>query len=73
VFGVADERWGQIVAATIKSDARLDSEELDRFCTPSGLARYKRPRKYFFVDAIPKSPVGKILRRKLRDSLRVAD
>ena len=31
----------------------------------SGLANFKRPRRYTFVKAIPKSPVGKLLRRKL--------
>ena len=40
-------------------------EELDRFCRTSALAPFKRPRRYVFVAAIPKSPVGKLLRRKL--------
>ncbi len=43
-------------------------QELDEFCKnlPS-LSNFKRPRKYTFVKEIPKSPVGKILRRKLRE------
>jgi 2-furoate---CoA ligase len=40
-------------------------EELDQFCRDSGLANFKRPRRYVFVNAIPKSPVGKLLRRML--------
>jgi 2-furoate---CoA ligase len=40
-------------------------EDLDRFCRASGLANFKRPRSYVFVETIPKSPVGKLLRRKL--------
>jgi len=40
---------------------------LDEFCRASGLANYKRPRRIVFVDELPKSPVGKLLRRKLVD------
>ncbi|HLL29131.1 MAG TPA: AMP-binding protein [Xanthobacteraceae bacterium] len=65
VVGIADERWGKIVAAFIKRRAEVAPEELDGFCKQSGLANFKRPRRYVFVEAIPKSPVGKLLRRKL--------
>ena len=65
VVGLADERWGKIVAAFIKRCAPIGSDELDQFCRGSGLASHKRPRQYVFVEAIPKSPVGKLLRRKL--------
>jgi 2-furoate---CoA ligase len=65
VAGLADERWGKIVAAFVKRRAAVESDELDRFCRTSGLADFKRPRRYVFVATIPKSPVGKLLRRKL--------
>jgi 2-furoate---CoA ligase len=65
VVGLADERWGKIVAAFVKRAAAVAPDELDRFCRASGLTDFKRPRRYVFVDAIPKSPVGKLLRRKL--------
>jgi len=65
VVGLADERWGKIVAAFVKRSAPLAADELDRFCCTSGLAAFKRPRRYVFVEALPKSPVGKLLRRKL--------
>jgi 2-furoate---CoA ligase len=65
VIGLADERWGKVVAAFIKRQAAVDAEELDAFCRSSGLAGFKRPRRYVFVEEIPKSPVGKLLRRKL--------
>jgi 2-furoate---CoA ligase len=65
VVGLADDRWGKIVAAFVKRAAAVAPDELDRFCRTSGLADFKRPRRYVFVDAIPKSPVGKLLRRKL--------
>jgi 2-furoate---CoA ligase len=65
VVGLADERWGKIVTAFIKRAAAVSSEALDQHCRASGLANFKRPRRYVFVEAIPKSPVGKLLRRKL--------
>jgi 2-furoate---CoA ligase len=65
VVGLADERWGKIVAAFVKRCAAVEPDELDDFCRASGLASYKRPRRYLFVQTIPRSPVGKLLRRKL--------
>ena len=65
VVGLADARWGKIVTAFIKRRAPIAQDALDAFCRTSGLANFKRPRRYVFVDAIPKSPVGKLLRRKL--------
>ena len=60
-----DERWGKIVAAFIKRRGNVQDTELDQFCRTSGLANFKRPRRYIFVNDLPKSPVGKLLRRKL--------
>jgi 2-furoate---CoA ligase len=65
VVGLADERWGKIVAAFVKRRGAVEPGELDEFCRVSGLANFKRPRRYTFVNAIPRSPVGKLLRRKL--------
>ena len=65
VVGLPDERWGKIVCAFIRRSAPVEPDELDEFCRSSGLANYKRPRRYEFVQEIPKSPVGKLLRRKL--------
>jgi 2-furoate---CoA ligase len=65
VVGLPDERWGKVVAAFIKRRAAVEPEELDAFCRSSGLASFKWPRRYVFVTEIPKSPVGKLLRRKL--------
>lgn len=65
VVGLADEKWGKVVAAFIKRNAPVTEEELEQFCRTSGLANFKRPRRFVFVDAIPKSPVGKLLRRLL--------
>ncbi|HEX6725597.1 MAG TPA: AMP-binding protein [Gaiella sp.] len=65
VIGVADERLGQHVTAIVVGTATED--ELDAHCLDSPLARFKRPREYRFVDSLPKSASGKILRRMLRD------
>ena len=65
VIGVADERLGQHVTAVVVGTATED--ELDAHCLDSPLARFKRPREYRFVDSLPKSASGKILRRMLRD------
>lgn len=65
VVGLPDERWGKIVAAFVKRNAAVTEQDLDQFCRTSGLANFKRPRRFVFVDAIPKSPVGKLLRRLL--------
>jgi acyl-CoA synthetase (AMP-forming)/AMP-acid ligase II len=67
VIGAADDRLGQRIVAVVVGSAT--EEELDAHCLASTtLARFKRPREYRFVDELPKSPSGKILRRLLRDS-----
>ena len=69
VIGAADDRWGQRVVACVVTDEGVTAEELDAFCLSSDrLARFKRPREYRFVDELPKSPSGKILRRMLREA-----
>jgi 2-furoate---CoA ligase len=67
VVGLPDERWGKVIAAFVKRRKTVGEAELDAFCQTSGLAKFKRPRRYLFVREIPKSPVGKLLRRKLVD------
>ena len=65
VVGLPDQRWGKVVTAFVKRRTAVGEGELDAFCRSSGLAGFKRPRRYIFVAEIPKSPVGKLLRRKL--------
>lgn len=65
VAGLHDERWGQRVVAFVKRRSAIDHEALDQHCRRSDLVNFKRPREYVFVQDIPKSPVGKVLRRKL--------
>ena len=67
VAGLSDERWGQRVVAFIKTRQAMaaNADALDAHCRQSDLVNFKRPRQYVFVRDIPKSPVGKVLRRKL--------
>ena len=65
VAGLKDERWGQRVVAFVKARGDVSGAALDEHCRRSDLVNFKRPREYVFVREIPKSPVGKVLRRKL--------
>jgi len=63
-----DQRLGEIVTAFIKSNKEIETRLLDELFLKSDTAKFKRPRKYIFVDTIPKSPVGKVLRRQLKEN-----
>jgi 2-furoate---CoA ligase len=69
VVGEPDERWGQrVVAFVVPAGPGLTPEALDAHCRARGeLAAFKRPRRVVFVQEIPKTASGKILRRLLRD------
>ncbi len=67
-IGVPDEKSGEAVSLfVVKKDTSLTKEEIKAFCKEN-LTGYKRPRYIEFMDDLPKSNVGKILRRELRDS-----
>ena len=67
VIGVPDARSTECVKAfVVKSDASLTEEELRTYCEEE-LTGYKKPKYIEFVDELPKSNVGKILRRKLKE------
>jgi 2-furoate---CoA ligase len=67
VVGMPDERLGAKVVAFIEpATADVSPDQLDNECLNSGLARFKRPKEYVLVKAIPRSASGKLLRRKLR-------
>jgi len=72
VVGVADDRVGERIKAMVvlKEDARgVDASELMKWCR-NRLAPYKIPRYIEFRDMLPKSKVGKLLRREIRDEER---
>ena len=67
VVGVPDEKSGEKVAAFVVSSLTEPSrDEIVSYCREN-LAAYKVPGSVTFVDELPKSPIGKILRRELRD------
>jgi long-chain acyl-CoA synthetase len=66
-IGVPDEKSGEAVRLfVVKKDPSLTTDEIKEFCKEN-LTGYKRPRYIEFMDDLPKSNVGKILRRELRD------
>jgi long-chain acyl-CoA synthetase len=66
-IGVADAKSGEAVKLfVVRRDPALAEADLDAFLRVR-LTGYKRPRHYAFVDALPKTPVGKVLRRALRE------
>ncbi|MFD1562452.1 fatty acid--CoA ligase [Haloarchaeobius amylolyticus] len=68
VVGEPDEEWGELVAAYVVADDGTTAADFDSFVRESDrLADFKRPRKYYFVDDLPKNPSGKIQKFKLRD------
>jgi acyl-CoA synthetase (AMP-forming)/AMP-acid ligase II len=66
VVGRPDPEWGESVVAFVVGDAPV--EELDRTCLDR-IARFKRPRDYRFVDALPTNNYGKVVKRVLRERL----
>ncbi|WCM89129.1 AMP-binding protein [Acidovorax sp. NCPPB 3576] len=65
-IGVPDEKQGEAIKVfVVKSDPALSEEDVERYCHEH-LTGYKRPRHIEFRDALPKTNVGKILRRELR-------
>lgn len=67
VVGAPDQEWGEVVVAFIVGTATegdLDTHLLER------IARFKRPKRYVYVDELPKNSYGKVLRRELRERVR---
>jgi len=68
VIGVPDERWGETVKALVvaRAGSSPSADELVAFARQL-LAGYKLPRSIEFVDELPRTPSGKVLKRKLRE------
>lgn len=66
VIGEPDREWGELVVACIVTNAsNITADELDTLCL-NRLARFKRPRRYVFLEDLPKNSYGKVLKRELR-------
>ncbi len=71
VIGVPDADWGEVAVAVVvvaQRDSPPSEGELDALCLQH-IARFKRPKRYVFVDELPKNATGKVLKRELRDQL----
>ena len=70
VIGAPDPKWGESVVGFVvpTPGAACDPAELDAHCL-AHIARFKRPKDYRFVDALPKNNYGKVLKTALRDLL----
>jgi len=70
-IGVPDPDWGEIVVACVvlEEGAKADDAGLDAHCLAS-IARFKRPKRYVYLDALPKNNYGKVLKTELRVMMR---
>jgi acyl-CoA synthetase (AMP-forming)/AMP-acid ligase II len=67
VIGVPDDKWGEAVMALIVVSADLTPEPADVIAwARERIATYKAPKRVDFIDALPRNPSGKVLRRELR-------
>ena len=70
VVGLPDEEWGERVAAIVvpSAGAALTADVLSEFCRER-LASFKKPEIIVFAEALPRNPMGKVLRTQLRAEL----
>jgi acyl-CoA synthetase (AMP-forming)/AMP-acid ligase II len=68
VVGRSHPEWGEEVVAFIVARGPVEKAELDSLCLEN-IARFKRPKDYRFVDALPKNNYGKVLKTELRKLL----
>jgi acyl-CoA synthetase (AMP-forming)/AMP-acid ligase II len=68
VVGLPDRTWGEVVVAVVVGDQEAEPA-LTEHCR-AALAGYKQPRRYEFVDELPRNAYGKVLKRELRDRFR---
>jgi len=70
VVGRPDDRWGEVPVAyvVVSSAAAATPEELVEHCRQQ-LARFKVPKEVLLIDALPRNPSGKVLKRELRDQV----
>jgi acyl-CoA synthetase (AMP-forming)/AMP-acid ligase II len=68
VIGRPDARWGEVPVAfvAVRPGERTTADELVAHCR-AGLARFKVPKDIVFLDALPRNPSGKVLKRELRE------
>ena len=67
VIGVSDEKWGEVGLAVVvpTPGVEVSEEEVIEFCRGK-LAKYKIPKRVAFVEALPRTATGKILKKELK-------
>jgi fatty-acyl-CoA synthase len=67
VVGMPDEEWGESLRAfvVLRHGLKTSGDELRAFCKQA-LANFKCPKHFEFIDALPRNPTGKVLKRELR-------
>src|SRR5688500_16315808 len=68
VVGRSHPEWGEDVVAFVVTRGPVTRAELDALCLDN-IARFKRPKDYRFVEALPKNNYGKVLKTELRKLL----
>ena len=70
VIGSPDPEWGEVIVAFVvrRDGAQVSEADLDTHCL-ANMARFKRPKTYVFIDALPKNAYGKVLKTDLRQRL----
>ena len=72
VVGLADERWGEVAKAVVVLRPGLEATPRELMLSLRGrLADFKIPTRWEFVATLPRNPTGKVLRRELRDPIRL--
>ena len=68
VIGVPDDDWGESVKAfvVLKDEKKITEQEIIEFCKKR-LASYKKPKSIEFLDALPRNPTGKVLKKELKE------
>ena len=70
ILGLPDKKWGEKVVAAVvpKKDQTITSQELSNFCKTK-IGKYKIPKDYYFLESLPKTPLGKTLKANLKENL----
>ncbi|MEC5424362.1 AMP-binding protein [Virgibacillus sp. C22-A2] len=68
VIGLPDDKWGEIVAAFIVLKNEMNESELESYCKKK-LTRYKVPKVFYVLDELPKTHVGKINKKSLKEGI----
>ena len=71
VVGRNDPEWGEVVVAFVVG-SEATAAQLDTLCL-AHIARFKRPKEYHFLDALPKNNYGKVLKTELRKQFQIMD